>query len=94
MPCGCLLPHAVQEDSCAPVPGCVKPCCSNCLLDGDQHPGFACSSAGCILYIPTPCAPTACVGRRDDANEALKAAQEAGNAEDIEKYAKRSIKVH
>jgi hypothetical protein len=31
--------------------------------------------------------------RRTDADEALKAAQESGNQEEIEKYSKRSIKV-
>jgi hypothetical protein len=34
-----------------------------------------------------------CAARRDEANEALKAAQEAGNQEEIEKYSKRTVKV-
>lgn len=31
--------------------------------------------------------------RRGDADDALAAAKESGNAEDIEKYSKRSVKV-
>ena len=33
------------------------------------------------------------VRRRGDADDALQAAKDAGNAEDVEKYSKRSVRV-
>jgi hypothetical protein len=46
----------------------------------------------CCLFNIICCLLCCCVCRRDEANEALKAAQEAGNQEEIEKYSKRTVK--